>query len=159
YLAIPLGQAHQRDKLAALLWGDTRETQARAGLRHAIFSLRKLLGHTDALRLDGETIALDPAAVDVDVHEFEQRVAAVTPADLEKAVDLYQGDLLEGLVLAESAFESWLVAERLRVRELAQDGLARLLAHQRKAGLLESALQTGLRLLALDSLQEPVHRT
>jgi two-component SAPR family response regulator len=30
YLANPAGKAHQRDKLAALLWGDMREPQARA---------------------------------------------------------------------------------------------------------------------------------
>jgi len=32
YLAVPLGQAHPRDKLAALLWGDMSEVRARAGL-------------------------------------------------------------------------------------------------------------------------------
>src|SRR4029450_4163434 len=34
----------------------------------------------------------------------------------------------------------------------------RLLAHQQKAGAAEPAVQTSLRLLALDPLQEPVHR-
>ena len=33
YLAIPLGQAHARDKLAALLWGEIRAESARASLR------------------------------------------------------------------------------------------------------------------------------
>src|SRR5262249_52578327 len=99
YLAISLGQPHPRDKLAALLWGDVRQSQARGGLRHTIFSLRKVLGDTGVLRLDGETVALDPAGVVVDVREFEQCVAAGTRADLERAADLYQGDLLEGLVL------------------------------------------------------------
>src|SRR5207249_12157649 len=36
--------------------------------------------------------------------------------------------------------------------------LAKLLQHQRTAGAMEAALQTGLRLLTLDSLQEPAHR-
>lgn len=30
YLALPLGQAHPRDKLAALLWGGIRQESARA---------------------------------------------------------------------------------------------------------------------------------
>jgi hypothetical protein len=38
------------------------------------------------------------------------------------------------------------------------EGLAKLLAHQRAAGETEGALQTGLTLLGLDPLQEPVHR-
>jgi DNA-binding SARP family transcriptional activator len=36
--------------------------------------------------------------------------------------------------------------------------MAKLLRHQQSAGMTEAALRTGLRLLALDSLQEPVHR-
>ena len=33
YLEIPLGLAHPRDKLAALLWGEIRAESARASLR------------------------------------------------------------------------------------------------------------------------------
>ena len=62
YLALSLGQAHPRDKLAALLWGDMGDRQARAGLRQTLFTLRKVLGDPDPLRLVGETIALDPFA-------------------------------------------------------------------------------------------------
>src|SRR3989440_8833834 len=41
YLALPLGRAHPRDKLAALLWGGIREESARASLRQALFVVRK----------------------------------------------------------------------------------------------------------------------
>jgi hypothetical protein len=51
------------------------------------------------------------------------------------------------------------VAERERLRELALEALARLLAHQTKTGGTERAIQTAVRLLALDPLQEAVHRT
>ena len=78
---------------------------------------------------------------------------------LEAAADLYRGDLLEGLDFRGALFEDWLMAERERLRELALDALARLLAYQRSAGLAEPALQTALRLIALDPLQEAVHRT
>jgi len=159
YLALPLGQAHPREKLAALLWGDMREPQARAGLRQTLFTLRKLLGDPEPLRLVGETVALDPALVTVDVGVFEQRVAKGTRETLEEASALYQGDLLEGLTLQEPPFEEWLVAERLRLREVALEALARLLAQQRDAGALDEAVQTALRLVALDPLQEPAHRT
>src|SRR2546428_9323666 len=66
YLALPLGQAHPRDKLASLLWGGIREESARASLRQALFSIRKALGETSAIRQDGDALALTPAAVDVD---------------------------------------------------------------------------------------------
>src|SRR5262245_43509571 len=90
YLATPLGQAHPRDKLAALLWGDMREPQARAGLRQTLFTLRKVLGQPDPLRLVGETVALDPSLVAVDAKAFEDGVARGTRDALEEAVALYR---------------------------------------------------------------------
>jgi len=161
YLALPPGRAHPRGKLSALLWGDMREEQARSGLRQALFALRKALKEADPLpiSLDGETVSLDPAAVDVDVAAFEQEVAQGAPDALERAVALYHGDLLEGAAVREAAFEEWLMAERERLRELVLEALARLLAHQRRAGAPDAAIRTAVRLLALDPLQEPVHRT
>ncbi|PYN06912.1 MAG: alpha/beta hydrolase, partial [Candidatus Rokuibacteriota bacterium] len=49
YLALPVGRAHPRDKLAALLWGGMREESARASLRQALFAIRRALGDTAAL--------------------------------------------------------------------------------------------------------------
>src|SRR5262252_8037517 len=99
YLALPLGHAHPRDKLSALLWGDMREAQARAGLRQTLFTLRKILGDPEPLRLVGETVALEPALAAADVDAFEQRAAHGTRQALEEAAVLYQGDFLEGLTL------------------------------------------------------------
>ena len=160
YLALPLGQAHPRDKLAALLWGDMREAQARAGLRQTLYMLRKVLAEPEPLRLVGETVALDPALVAADVRDFRAVCGPRAPGKpSRRRLSLYQGDLLEGLTLQEPPFEEWLIAERLRLRELALEVLARLLAQQRDAGALDEAVQTALRLVALDPLQEPVHRT
>ena len=161
YLAVPLGQAHLRDKLAALLWGDTPDEQARRSLRQALFTLRKALGRAGPTLLltDGETLALNPEGVEVDVARFEQAVEEGTAAALERAAMLYRGDLLAGLAVNEAPFEEWLTAERERLRELAVEGLAKILAHQRQTGATEAAVKTALRLLALDPLQEPVHRT
>jgi predicted ATPase len=47
---------------------------------------------------------------------------------------------------------------RAIARELALAALGKLLLHQRATKASEAALQTALRLLALDPLQEPVHR-
>jgi DNA-binding SARP family transcriptional activator len=108
---------------------------------------------------DGPSVALDPSLVDVDVARFERLVADGRPSALEEVAGLYRGDLLAGLALAERAFDDWLTTERERLHELAIQSLGHLLTHQQKAGAAEPAVQTGLRLLALDPLQEPVHRT
>src|SRR5205823_13307735 len=51
YLALRPGQAHWRDHLASLLWGDRADEQARKSLRQAVYVLRKTLLHTDPTSL------------------------------------------------------------------------------------------------------------
>src|SRR5262245_2377599 len=127
YLVLPPGPAHSRDKLASLLWGSTAETTARASLRHALYGLRKCLREADGqpLRVDSETVGCDPAAVTVDVVEFERRAAEATPAALAEAAALYRGELLDGLAVQEPPFEDWLLAQRDRLHEMALMALNR----------------------------------
>src|SRR6185369_12672577 len=153
-----VGRAHPRDKLAALLWGGIREESARASLRQTLFVLRKALRSDHALEHEGDLLRLEPTRVDADVAAFELAAMAGTPESLTRAAALYNGDLLAGLALDEAPFEEWLISERERLRELALAVLARLLAHQRKTAAPEAALQTALKLLSIDRLQESVHR-
>src|SRR5262245_52115153 len=160
YLAVPAGTAHPRDKLASLLWGCTVETTARTSLRQTLYALRRSLqeAHPAPLLLEADTVAIDPAAVAVYVRTFEQGMSAVNPDVLMEALGLYEGDFLDGLTVQEPPFEDWLLRERERLREMALQALVRLLAHQRSTGSSEEATQTALRILALDPLQEAVHR-
>jgi len=159
YLAVRPGRPHLRDKLAALLWGDRGEAQARDSLRHTLMALRKVLpARPPGLVVEGRAIALDPAAVDVDVVRFAALVDAGTAEGLAQAAEVYQGDFLEGFILREPSFEEWLVAERERLRERAFDALRRLLDLQHVARAIEPAIRTALRLLALDATQEVAHQ-
>jgi DNA-binding SARP family transcriptional activator len=160
YLALPAGRVHPRDKLAALLWPDTTDSQARQNLRQALAALRRGLGAAArALRTTDAVVVLDPDLLAVDVARFERLVAETRPAALEEAVVVYEGALLEGVAVDSPPFEEWLLAERERLRELALEALARLLAHHRQAGRLDAAMATALRLVALEPLHESVHRT
>ena len=156
YLGAHPGHAHPRDKLAALLWGERGEAQARDSLRHTLVDLRRAL--PTGLIAEARTLALDPAAVEVDSVEFAVRASAGTLPALEAAAALYRGEFLDGFALHEPAFEEWLLLERARLRELAIDALGRLLGKQRDAGRVEDAIQTGVRLLGLDPVQESAHR-
>src|SRR5215813_13158642 len=160
YLALPIGRSHPREKLATLLWGDMQHAQARGNLRNALSRIRKILPKAvrASLVIDGASVSLDPSAVHVDVARFERLLADGSTDALRQIAACYRGDLLAGLVLSERPFEEWLTAERERLHELAIQGLGRMLAYQQQAGDHEVAVQTGLRLLALDPLQEPVHR-
>src|SRR4030095_5361447 len=118
YLALTPGRSYPREKLASLLWGGMREPQARRGLRQALFTLRKAVAtEPPALLIAGDSVAANPAAVDVDVVEFERWVAEGTPEAMERATALYRGELLEGLSLQEAPFEEWLLAGREGLRQ------------------------------------------
>src|SRR5215510_1458036 len=93
YLGARPGVGHSRDKLAALLWGDRSDEHARGALRHALVALRKALApaELDAVRVERQQLALDPALVDVDVVRFDRCVAEGTPEALEQAAELYRG--------------------------------------------------------------------
>jgi DNA-binding SARP family transcriptional activator len=160
YLSMRPGQPQPRDKIATLLWGDSGEEQARHSLRQTLVGLRKLLGPSNGslLLTEGDTIALARDAVVADAVEFQRLVGTGTTESLEEAAKLYQGEFLEGMSVSEESFEEWLLAERERLHELAQEALAKLMSLYAKGGDLEMAIRTGGRLLAIDPVQEGVHR-
>ena len=161
FLALRPGHRFSREALTALLWGDVPDDQARHSLRQALLELRRALppGVPTAIVVEGDQIALDPRGVEVDVATFERLAARDSPEALQQAATLYRGDLLEGLELHEPAFEDWLRTERARLRENAVRALRKLLDLQSAEGDLERAMATAMRLLAVDPLQEPAHRT
>lgn len=159
YLAASPGRATPREKLADLLWGDTPEKQARNSLRQTLFSIRRALGSSaSCLLVDGESLALDPNGIELDVAQFDRLVGEAAPPSLERAIELYRGEFLEGLSLKESVFDEWLAGERERLLAQALAALERLLRYHTDAGALAPAVPTALKILALDPLQEGVHR-
>ena len=161
YLALHPGQVQARPKLAALLWGDHGEAQARDSLRQALSLLRKALSRVDppALIAHEDTISFQPTALRTDAIVFSELVARQRAEHLEQAVALYGGELLEGFQVAAPEFESWATSERERFREMALEAMTRLLDHHLSVGAVERGIRIAARLLAADPLQERVHRT
>jgi len=158
YLALHPGLARSRDSLAALLWSGTTDEHARHNLRQTLFALRKAVA-PDPFIVKGELVGLQEGTVEVDVAAFERGVAQGTRDALREATGLYRGELLDGLRIDEAPFDDWLAGERQRLRELGLNALEKLLAMDLETGSLERAVETGLRLLALDPLRESAHRT
>ena len=161
FLALPAGRWHSRETLATLFWGEAPEAHARQSLRQALAMLRRTVGDLDppVLLTRPDALALDAESVAVDVASFEAALRDGGADALARAAELYRGDLLDGLGVTEPGFEEWWVVERERLRAGALDGLAKLLRQQIKADSLETATRTAFRLLAMDPLQEGVHRT
>ena len=157
YLAMPAGQAHGRDKLAALLWADRDEEQARGSLRKALSAIRSALG-AEALRGDRDTVALEAGRISVDAEQLAVLAAEAGRAAPADGVDLRYGEFLDSRPSTSADFADWLAFERTRCRNLAQtvlDAAARGLAD---AGQHREAIAVAQRLLSLDGLREESHR-
>ena len=130
-LLLARGRFVSKDQLCDWLWPDADPASAEANLRSAVSDLRKLLepdlahGRASAFILTRrEGYAFDlTAPVAVDVIDFERaaQTAAASRPELESALALYRGDLLE-----EDPYAEWAIPERERLRALRVEALARL---------------------------------
>ena len=155
YLVMKPGQ-HERHKLAGLLWGSLPEPNAHRALRHALWDLRRTIcepARTPTLLITTHTIAFNPQADHwLDVSAFLQQVHCEV---FDQAVELYQGDLLDGFYVSDApAFEEWLLAEREHLRQTLILALHRLI----QRATIEMEFATGLayahRLTALNPWRE-----
>jgi TolB-like protein len=156
-LAATPGAAHRRERLATLLWPNNSDEQARSSLRQTLALLRKALAPAGlpGIAAHGDTLALDPAGVEVDTAAFDAALAAGTPEALGEAIALYRGDFLDGMTLpGGEAFEEWLGLERAQRRNGVIKACEQLLAHHVEKGDIAAGLAIGERLLALEPTSE-----
>ncbi|MCL7454296.1 MAG: AAA family ATPase, partial [Anaerolineae bacterium] len=160
YLAIEVDQPQRREKLAGLLWPDYPQASAQANLRTALANLRRVIGDPAAtppyLLISRQTLQFNrEAGAGIDVVSFTALSANPELAVLEQAVELYQGDFLEGFSLADaSLFEEWALLNRERYRRLAMDALRRLAGGHEQRGDYERALPHAWRQVELDPWRE-----
>ncbi len=150
YLAVE-GRALNRDLLAALFWPESGQKHASASLRVALSILRKHLGaYVDISR---NSVRLDPEAeIYFDLSDLEGKL---TSGDIQGALALYQGDLLEGFYVRGSPeFEDWLRFEQEHVRRSLVKALHKCISREIEAGAYAKGLPFVRRLLTLDPLDE-----
>lgn len=154
------GRHQAREALAAMLWPASAEPEARHSLRQALKLVRRALadGSSTIIVSESDVLLLEPEVAEIDVDLFERLNETGTPDGLKQAAALYQGDFLEGTNLADGPFADWSMVERMRLREQAHDVFSKLLATRLDSGRTEPAIDMAIRLLALDPLQEHVHR-
>jgi predicted ATPase/DNA-binding SARP family transcriptional activator len=145
-----------RDRIAAALWPSATAVQMKNSFHVTLHHLRKVLRHTDWIVAERGTyrIARDLAVsfdADVFARAAQQQDANIT--QLEAAVALYRGDLLEG----EPAGE-WVEEHLTRLRRLYFDVALRLGAAYEQAGNDDAAVALYQQLVARDGLQEEPHR-
>ncbi|MDP6875458.1 MAG: BTAD domain-containing putative transcriptional regulator [Alphaproteobacteria bacterium] len=155
YLCHRPGAAVSRSKIAALLWPDRGEDQARSSPRQTLSVLRKALDNDagTVIVAAAQDLSVASDVITVDSVEFE---AAETGA--EAAADLYQGAFLDGFDIRAETFEDWLRGERARLAAHAARIFSLRLEQCQDRNEHDEALNIAIKLLALDPLREDIHR-
>lgn len=188
YLVTEANRSHRRESLAALLWGGSSEQAARLSLRVSLSNLHKILGpvaryqrgsggsadDAPCLSIARESVRMNIPCGDcwIDVVEFDtlltnsdaHRHEEITrcPAcirRLMRAVELYQGDFLAGLVLPDSPdFDEWRLLHQEMRHHRALAALETLASHFAGLGQYEHAEHLARRQIALEPWREDAHR-
>jgi DNA-binding SARP family transcriptional activator len=169
YLAVESTQSHRRQALAGLLWPDYPERSARTSLRTALANLRQVIGDHQAeppfLLISRQSIAINlDSDVQVDVTSFTRLLepgqgSQLSIRQFEEAIELYQGKLLEGFSLADSApFDDWTLIKREQLNLQMLAALEQLAESYKQMGDRQKALQFVRRQVELEPWHEPAQR-
>jgi DNA-binding SARP family transcriptional activator/predicted ATPase/Tfp pilus assembly protein PilF len=188
YLVTEANRSHRRESLAALLWGGSSEKAARLSLRVSLSNLHKILspiahyendpeGSADdapCLTIARESVRMNLPCGDcwIDVVEFDTLLAKsdahrheeITrcPACIQRlmrAVELYQGDFLAGLVLPDSPdFDEWRLLHQEMRHHRALAAFETLASHFAGLGQYEHAERLARQQIALEPWREEAHR-
>lgn len=149
------GQGATEHQLIDALWPDEEADAAHEALNVALYRLRKLLGHAEAVQLHDGRLALDAGTCWVDALAFERLVREADQAAIRDPVDLMQRALAlyAGHFLAD-ADEAWAISLRERLRSQFSRLVCACGAALRLAGRWDEALACYRRGLETDELAE-----
>jgi TolB-like protein/DNA-binding SARP family transcriptional activator len=152
-LLVHLAVAHRdgfarRDTLVGLFWPNLDGAHARSALRQALTFLRRTLSDDILVSRGSEEIGVSATALETDVVLFDRACAS---GDFAAALQLYKGDLLDGLFVTDIApeLERWIEDERARLRHRAADIVWRLVTRCEAEGNVELAVEYARRGVAL----------
>lgn len=170
YLLLYRDRPHSREALADLLWGEQSMTQSRRYLRKVLWQLQAALDaqvgalENPLLLVETDWVQVNPNAdLWLDVAVFEQAFTLVRGVpgrlldsqcvqELQGAVDLYRGDLLEG------CYRDWCIYERERFQHMYLAMLDKLMDYCQARRDYEAGLSYGRRILRYDRARERTHR-
>jgi DNA-binding SARP family transcriptional activator/predicted ATPase len=157
-----------RDGAMTLLWPEMPQKSAKANLRQTLYLLRQAIpsvsGKAGALvpfvLSDRQHIWINPvAAYQLDIDSFDTLIREGGRLQLERAVTLYQGDLLADFYLPDSnPFEEWASQKRVILQGEALGALEQLATHYLEEERGKKAVAYARRQLEIDELRESAIR-
>lgn len=143
-----------REHLLGVFWPESPVDRARASLRQAIHFLRQCLG-SERLPGRGDDVGVEFAGFDCDALDFRR---ALEEGELERALSLYEGDLLPGFFMSDAPeAQRWLENERTDLRTRARRAACEL-AEAAESSDPEAAARYARRALELEPTHEPAAR-
>lgn len=178
YLAIEAAHTHRRPALMALFWPAYPREKALANLRNALSHLHRLLGDASAsqpfLHITRENIQFNRESdVWVDLWDFDAcLVKAANSAhryslgwqksfirNLQSAISLYRGALLEDLCLPDSSeYDEWCLLQQDKFNSQVLRSLQQLTEALTALGDYDLALQYARQQLNLEPWLEEAHQ-
>lgn len=171
YIFLHSKYRHHREKLATLLWSDVSTELSKGYLRKALWQLQTALDASSCGKQQRPIILVEPEWVFVnpeldlwvDVQVFENafnllqdvagaELSGATVQTLQSAVELYRGELMEGL------FEDWCLRARERLQLMYLSMLEKLIDYCEVHGEYEAGILYGVRILQHDEAREAGHR-
>jgi non-specific serine/threonine protein kinase len=152
-LALRDGRDVQRAWVAGTLWPESTEAAALSSLRQGLLDARRALG-VEGYRLSSpthRTLVLDLTNASVDVMDFTAAIGRATPPDLEAAVALFRGPLLEGWS------DEWVLQDREQYEQQYLDALETVAEDSLAQGDLSKAIGYLHRITVADPLRESAH--
>lgn len=142
-----------REWLVGLLWGEQDERSGAVAMRQCLHQLRHTLGEAaEAIEAGRDRIAMRRGYVDV--LEFAELAVRQDAASLQRAAVLYRGDFAAGLADFGDASGRYVQAERMRLRGLALEVVARLAARREVEPASRVAAGLARQLFATDPAHE-----
>ncbi|MBK9603018.1 MAG: AAA family ATPase [Anaerolineales bacterium] len=168
YLVVE-GGVHPREKLLAFFWPESETHLAQSALRNTLARIKDALrGVDEPLRIEGDRVGFNAALASfLDLELVAKTTTESQPlkvpqpnvAGLENASKASRGLFLEGFSLPDSpAFDEWLIIQRANWghrQNLLHD---RLSLHQLEHHLIQPAIETVIRWLISDSLNESAYQ-
>jgi len=146
----------RRDTLLALFWPELDQEHARAALRQALHVVRDALGAEVIVTRGDDEVGLDRERIWCDVVAFDHAIAT---DQFGAALDLYQGDLLEGFFIPGAGeFERWLESTRGQLRAAASHAARAIVEQCETAGDLGGAAEWARRSVRLGLHDEEILR-
>jgi DNA-binding SARP family transcriptional activator len=170
YLLIHRNRPRPREALAALLWGDIATDKSKKYLRQALWHLQTALksrnagGGNHILLVEDHWVQLNTTSeIWLDVAVLEEAFAALKDKsgwgldanekdELQVAVQVYEGELLEG------SYQDWCLFERERLQNMYLALLYKLMNYCEAHHEYEAGQLYGSRILNYDRANERTHR-